>query len=379
MNKIKKIIGSALLSASLVAGCIGAAPTAALAADTQVDAATAQELINKVVSSVQTAADQGTVVTDINFSLESALLSALSPNTPTAIKTTVKVDKKSGVATVDVPNGDSTVTGYEDINAGTIYSYNADLGRYEVKPIGADDPSLSDLSNFDFGLNDYAEYSTYFTSDDVTINDKTYHTAGVKLDLPGAKAMEFFNGISKKISGLQSSSSNLDTATSMIDPSTLSNVVINVKINYDDNFSLARMTLDFTLNLGDLFGDIGVKASSDFSPSDETLSIPADIVKNATIVAGYATKASKLKLKSVLSGKSTIFTVSGITAATAKKLTVPASVKVFGKSYKVTQAVKNAFKKATKLKTLVVKNKALKKAIKKNKAKYGLKKSVKIK
>lgn len=378
MNKIKKIIGSALLSASLVAGCIGAAPTAALAADTQVDAATAQELINKVVSSVQTAADQGTVVTDINFSLESALLSTFSPNTPAAIKSTVKVDKKSGVATMDVPNGDSTVTAYEDMNAGTIYSYNADLGRYELKPIGSGDPSLSDLSNFDFGLNDYAEYSTYFTSDDVTINDKTYHTAGVKLDLPGAKAMEFFNGISKKVSGLQSSSSNLDTATSMIDPSKLSNVVINVRINYDDNFSLARMTLDFTLNL-DFLGDIGVKASSDFSLTDETLSIPAGIVKNATIVAGYATKASKLKLKSVLSGKSTIFTVSGITAATAKKLTVPASVKVFGKSYKVTQAVKNAFKKATKLKTLVVKNKALKKAIKKNKAKYGLKKSVKIK
>ena len=376
MNRIKKIIGSALLSASLVAGCIGAAPATALAADTQVDAATAQELINKVVSSVQTAADQGTVVTDINFSLESALLSALSPNTPAAMNSTVKVDKKSGVATVDVPNGDSTVTGNEDINAGTIYSYNTDLGRYEVKPIGAGDPSLSDLSNFDFGLNDYAEYSTYFTSDDVTINGKTYHTAGVTLDLPGDTAMEFFNGISKKFSGLQSSSSNLDTATSMIDPSTLSNVVINVKINYDDNFFLARMTLDFTLNL---FGDIGVTASSDFSLTDETLSIPAGIVKNATIVAGYTAKASKLKLKSVLSGKSTIFTVSGITAATAKKLTVPASVKVFGKSYKVTQAVKNAFKKATKLKTLVVKNKALKKAIKKNKAKYGLKKSVKIK
>ncbi|MCR4605562.1 MAG: hypothetical protein K5639_06130 [Eubacterium sp.] len=112
---------------------------------------------------------------------------------------------------------------------------------------------------------------------------------------------------------------------------------------------------------------------------DEIVELPP-WTKDAQLVPGVSAKKSGMKFATVYDlDNNTIFQVTGVTKTSAKKLTIPASIKKYGKSYKVTKAQKNAFKKAKKLKTLVVKNSKLKKAIKKNPTKYGLKKSVKIK
>ena len=81
----------------------------------------------------------------------------------------------------------------------------------------------------------------------------------------------------------------------------------------------------------------------------------------------------------MISGKNAQFSVFDVAKKSAKKLTIPASVKVYGKTYMICTAHGKAFKKAKKLKTLIVKNKKLKKLLKKNPTKYGLNKNVKIK
>ena len=120
-----------------------------------------------------------------------------------------------------------------------------------------------------------------------------------------------------------------------------------------------------------------MKNSTASSVTSDTVAIPEAFSKDAQLIANYPVAQGGLTFTSTLSGKKTIFTVTGV--KNAKTITIPATISKLGAKYNVSAAAKNVFKKATKLKTLVIKNGALKKAVKKSPAKYGLSKKVKIK
>lgn len=148
-------------------------------------------------------------------------------------------------------------------------------------------------------------------------------------------------------------------------------------------------TLD--LALGDTSFPITINADSTDAYDPTPIAIPNDY-KNADLGAGYKFKSGKLSYVSAVASGKTKLTATGATSKKLTELTVPATVKVAAvkKTYAVTSVKAAAFKgmkkmkKATlgknvtavgkgaftdtpKLKTLVVKNKALKKKLNKKK------------
>ena len=217
------------------------------------------------------------------------------------------------------------------------------------------------------------------TKDAATLDSVPCAKVNLNIKLPKGEVGKFMTAAMSKIpESFKAGMSNIDTK--MFD-----NMELDSTFTFYVDAEHTPLRIDEGINIsGVSFGgmDLGVikiNSNTAFAVSTDKLSIPADRVEKAIVAPGYITAAGSVTVTSNINNKGSFFIVTEVTKTGAKKITIPASVTAFEKTYKITQAADNAFKKAKKLKTLIVKNAALKKALKKNPSKYGLSKKVTIK
>ncbi|MBQ7200781.1 MAG: hypothetical protein IJS24_05350, partial [Eubacterium sp.] len=130
------------------------------------------------------------------------------------------------------------------------------------------------------------------------------------------------------------------------------------------------------MSLGTVTYNMGVS----FTASTDKLTIPEDRKTGVVLAPNNVASTGGLTFMSGMTEKGKpFFSVTKVENTKAKKLTIPAKVTALGQTVSVTQVSDQAFSKAKKLKTLIVKSASVKKALKKNPSKYGLSKKVKIK
>ena len=404
MNRFKKIGGSIVLATALVIGSIGAAPvkTPVKAAETAVTIEELTTELNAIGAKIKSIAETNTLKSSVSGS--AAIAMAEMPDTPLAtipLELDMDIDaaSKVGHGRMPLPTTDMTsiVTGsgqlpYEDmfmdLATSRMYIHDENSGLDLVSEF----PAESYLQGFGIGSGDGNMFTSLLSpqiltamKDFVTITKDTTIVNGtpcakvtVQIKLPKGVVAKYMDGMMSKIPEA------FKSYTSMMDPKMFESVEVDSTFVFYVDADHTPLKIDENILLGGLsYSSLNINIKMDlttnFNASTEKLSIPADRVENAQVAPGYSTKAGGVSVISSINKNGSYFMVSGVTNEKAKKITVPGSVKAFDKSYNISAAAKNAFKKAKKLKTLIVKNASLKKALKKNPSKYGLKKTVKIK
>ncbi len=377
MNRFKKIAGSVILAAALTISSIGAAPVETPAMAAAVTQEELMQIIEKVETATKTVASTNTVrtVTDMTLEVMGSKQNA-KLETATDLNTGVM---KMALPSVDMSDMSSMIGGgtidtadaYIDLKSHIMYEYNKTLGRYELLTA----PVESDLTSSLFSKDTLTKYGSLFTFGEMatsTVDGKAIISVPMQLKIDETNIKSLISSFASKrpVDGL-------DTIAAFI-----KGIDITITPFIDaETYLIGQMTAKGTVNI-DFMGTaltINIDMDEKNSVSSDAVTIPSDVTKSAQLKEGYKTEAGGLEMTAVLSGKNAVLSVSGVKKTSASKLTVPASVNEYGKKYDVSKAENNAFKKAKKLKTLVVKNSALKKALKKNPSKYGLSKKVKIK
>ena len=398
MKRFSKACGSIVLAASLAVGLIGVTPAKAaseaeltefVTAFEAAKAATAQVAESSITQSVSNGEVSMSAMGLINLSVPiKDLTTTIDPISKKSKMTgTVTIPDLGILSTVNpeiskklsdsgIETGDTKIEDYGDLTKKALYRYNSKVGRAEVAALPGSLQGTSILSQLDITkLKNLIPYLTITKGkSDITLN--------IKVDEAGIKAAK--SDIKAVLNGIIGDSGYDDLLAEIKKIATVKDIDLTVKFVIDPNRNvLIRHDIDakIGLSLSDLPVPVTIsfKNSTTSSITTESVAIPEAFTKGAQLIANYPLAKGGAKLVSTLSGKKTVFSVNGVTKTSAKSITIPASVKVLGSSYSVTKAAKNAFKKATKLKKLTIKNKTLKKLIKKSPSKYGLKKSVKIK
>ncbi len=405
MKRIMKTCGSIVLAASLMLGVFGVIP--ASAAETEIP----YDYFKVKYEEAKKATDSAASFTPIK--MEDATKIALSFSGLTIgeipIESTIIRDNSSKVAKsettidltslgsilgqlfggsgTDIKPGKTTISAYSDFKNGRNYSYDESTKSYLMDPKfnTSADANLLDRINLD-AFN--ASGSLKITAgEDTKVGEKDCQVANLKITATGEQLAPIAKDFSKVFASLFSTSSLSSTVSSIDVKKYVKSFDLTVSLYTGKDVPVlyrtdvtGSLSLDISSKL-DGFTDVSVtiKSTNTNSPTTESVTVPSEWISKARLVAGIAATKNGAKFTTAYSGKNTVFKVTGVTKTSAKKLTIPASIKSYGKNYKVTTAAKNAFKKAKKLKTLVVKNGTLKKLLKKSPTKYGLKKSVKIK
>ena len=394
MNRIKKVCGSLILAASLVAGLTAAAPASKAAAsnDDLKNLGTLLETVktatNAVVASVPTETTSSTEISIMSFKIPISLKTTVDPTSktakmegsaeiPDAVSAISIISPKLGslVDKLGIKAGTKKILDYGDLAKKAVYRHNDNLDRYEVATLPDALAGSSILSSIDATkLEKLAQVLnvSFKGTDEVTLN--------IKADGDALKAIK--SDVTSLVTGLLGDSEYASLLKELSGKDALQGIDINITLKADGTTHvLTQHDIEGTLNVS-VSGTpvaIGVNISGKSATTTQTVTIPEEFTKDAQLIAGFEAKAGGVNFISKLSGKNTVFSVSGVANTKATSLTIPKSISKFGKSYSVSAAAKNAFKKATKLKTLTIKNATLKKAVKKNPSKYGLKKGVKIK
>ena len=297
------------------------------------------------------------------------------------------VNKAASVTSTLSDDEQGPSTAYIDTKNKYAYYTNPESGRIEVTDSQSIDGLTKMLSGFD--ITQLAPIATFSMGETKDIDGETCQELIVNVDLDKEKIAQYGELISKALADASSSPfKNLFSGKglgSLISEDDLSNSMtelhleIKTCINQDKVLKQAVTTCSAKVIMLGVEMPISFNADITTKAVDAVVKIPQEMIDNAKPAAGLSKTESGLTYKSVISGKNTVFQVTKTSKATAKKITVPATVNLCGKTVKVTKASKNAFSKAKKLKTLVIKNSTLKKAVKKNPKKYGLSKKVKIK
>ncbi|MBO4396163.1 MAG: hypothetical protein J5819_07445 [Eubacterium sp.] len=405
MNRFKKIAGSVVLAAALTVSSIGIAPakTPVKAAETAVTIEELTAELNAVGAKIKSIAETSTLKT--SSAGTAAIMMAEMPDTPVAtvpLELDMDIDaaSKVGHGRMPMPSTDVTsmVSGdgqlpYEDLfmdlENSRMYIHDEKSGLDLVSEF----PAASYLQGFGIGEGEGNMFTTLLspqlltamkdfvtiTKDTTTVNETPCAKVTVKIKLPKGVVSKYMDGMMSKIPDA------FKSYTSMMDPKMMENVDVDASFVFYVDAEHTPLKIDENIALNGLsFNGLGINIKMDlvtsFNASTDKLSIPEDRIANAQVAPGYFTKAGDVSVLSSINDKGvSFFMVTGVNNVKAKKMTIPGSVKAFDKSYNVTQAVKDAFKKAKKLKTLIVKNATLKKELKKNPSKYGLSKKVKIK
>ena len=264
----------------------------------------------------------------------------------------------------------TSVDSYDDLKSNISYTYSETLERYEIHESTEDPVGLISL----ISKENISKLADAITFGDITaskVDGKELSALPVNLKL-GKETIESARSVLAPYFPIIASVGDLEVSgldlviTPYYDPSSYLIAQATTTGSLTVDFSGSLLEIKFSLK------DVN-------SLSDDPLMIPEEIIKNAQLAEGFVDTVSGVKITTVISGKNAQFSVFDVAKKSAKKLTIPASVKVYGKTYMICTAHGKAFKKAKKLKTLIVKNKKLKKLLKKNPTKYGLNKNVKIK
>ena len=372
MKRIMKTCGALVLAASLMLGITGGY-TPSLAADTTMTLEEFGSLYATVKTATQAIAGTFSTKTDMEMELSVPLIGSQKSTLSEILDPVNHASKATRTS-----GGIASLETYTDLAKGYSYFYSATNKRYEMSQSSSSVSALSALDALDFTkLGDV----TITKGSGKKIGENDCQDVSVAFKLEGEKLTTVINDIYKAFGSMLN---NATTGSSLGDldiKSALKGVDLKITIYADDKFILRGTDITGSVSI-DLFGstlNIPLTVSAVSDVTTETVTIPADMVKSAQLITGVVVSKSGAKFKSTLSGSKTVFTVTGVTKTSAKKLTIPASISKLGKKYSVTKAAKNAFKKAKKLKTLVIKNKTLKKAVKKSRKTYGLSTKVKIK
>ena len=364
-----------VLSAVLLTGSIGILPdrTTATAAETTTEDAMAVfakiKTATQAVISVKTTKVEGT--TELEFPIVGKISSGfeliVDQNTGIVKSTTPVVDigDLSSLAGGQIPTADS----YTDRKSNILYSYSKELERYEIHETKPGSVGIMAL----ISRSDPNELDKLFSFGEIT----TSTVDGKKLNGLPIKLKVGKDDIDKVRSDLEAIFPIVASITDM----KVTDLDLVITPYYDDSFMITQTALTGTFTAEYKGSTIEAKANTKnvISLSDDLLTIPEDILKNAQLAEGFVDEVNGVKITTVIAGKDAVLSVFDVTKKNAKKLTIPASVNEYGRIYKICTAHGKAFKNAKKLKTLIVKDKDLKKMLKKNPTKYGLKKSVKIK
>ena len=371
MKRFFKTCGSLVLAASLVVSVFGV--KTASAADKAMTFEEFTSLYTTVKTATNAVASTSPTKTDVTGKLEIPLLGAVD------IAVSDILDPVNHTSKMTSTTAGVSKETYIDLTKGCAYSYNTDNARYEVNKGTTSTSTVGFLDALNFDK--IADCLTITVGAGKKIGDVACQETDVALKLEGEKLAAVMGDLSKAMGGSlpdlggSSSLGSIDLKTG------LKGIDLKLALFVDESYILRGTDAEGSITV-DLMGsslNIPITMSATSDVTSESVVIPSEIAKSAQLVVGFVVSKSGAKFKSALSGKNTIFSVTGVTNTKAKKLTIPATISQFGKSYKVSTAAKNAFSKAKKLKTLVIKNKALKKAVKKNFKKYGLTKKVKIK
>lgn len=396
MKRFTKTCGSIVLAASLVLSLVGVVPAKAATSDAdltefattfakvkEATAAIAKDKVTvskskanvavsfsgidvaKVPVELTTTVDPTTHKAKMVGFVEIPDLSSIASFVPDLAKVLEKYDLKAGTKAIE---------DYGDLEKKCLYRFNSKVDRAEVAALPSTLQGGSILDKID--VTKFAKLTPYLTlkksATDMSLNLKA-DEAGIK----AAKAE--INTILKSV--ISPDSEYKDLLTKLNKDVDMTGVDLTFKFYVDAaTGALAKHDIEGSVNITyNKSFPLAIKFSNSTtsSVSTESVAIPAAFTDGAQLIAGYPVAKGGINFVSTLSGKNTVFSVSSV--KNAKTLTIPASITELGTSYKVTSAAKNAFKKATKLKTLTVKNGSLKKTLKKNPSKYGLSKKVKIK
>ena len=391
MKRFTKTCGSILLAASLVLGTFGIVPAAAAESATMDPAefATLYEDVKTATKAVESATP---TKTDANVVLDLGALVGKSE-----FSTSIVLDPSSHNAKMTVTSSGTTSDSYIDRTKKCMYYFNPNNDRYEV--IGASGSISSGSSILDgLDITKLAPVATITKGKGAKVGDVACQDISVQIKAEGDALAAIIKDASGVFGGLLgnpvvtsglSSGGSMGFDLSKLNPAKMiKDLDLTVTFYVDETKILRKTELSGTISLdvASLLGfdketifPLKVTSSTESSVVNEAVVIPKEFVSKAQLAAGYAVKTAGVTISSILKGTKTVFSVTGVTKTKATKLTIPASSKQFGKSYKISQAETGAFKKAKKLKTLIIKNATLKKAVKKNPTAYGLKKNVKIK
>ena len=393
MNRFKKVCGSLVLAASLVAGLTATAPASKAASSTDeltklgTMLETVKTATNAVVATVPTETTSSTNISIMSFNIPISLKTTVDPTSktakmegsaeiPDAVTAISIISPKLGklVDKLGIKAGTKKIEDYGDLTKKAVYRYSDKNGRYEVATLPDALAGSSILSSID--ATKLAKLAPVLTvsfkgTDEVTLN--------IKADGDALKSIK--SDVASLVTGLLGDSEYASLLKELSSKDALQGIDINITLKANDTHVLTQHDIEGTLtvNVENTPVTIGVNISGKSATTTQTVTIPENFTKDAQLIEGFEAKAGGVNFISKLSGKKTVFSVAGVSNTKATSLTIPKSISKFGKSYSVSAAAKNAFKKATKLKTLTIKNASLKKAVKKSPSKYGLKKSVKIK
>ncbi len=400
MNRFKKVCGSVILAASLVIGLASANPVPAKAAASDSDLAELLTLIETAKAATAKVATENTTKSDSELNVSVSLGGLPVASIPVKLTTTVDPVSKcaSMIGSAELPDlsavallsadlgaalkklnlqaGTTEIKAYGDLAKKCVYLYNSKAGRSEVADLPAGIAGGTILDNIDATA--FAKLAPYLT----ITKDKANVTLNLKADEAGVKdAKKDINALLKAFTSSIGDNATVKNAMDKVMKKLeIKGVDFTIKFGVDPTTGvLVSHNIDATIDVSVDGAALAlvIKNSTASSVTSDTVAIPEAFSKDAQLIANYPVAQGGLTFTSTLSGKKTIFTVTGV--KNAKTITIPATISKLGAKYNVSAAAKNVFKKATKLKTLVIKNGALKKAVKKSPAKYGLSKKVKIK
>ena len=414
MNRLKRIGGSIVLAAALMASSIGVSPASApaVAAESAITAEQFGQYMSQVGAKIKEIASTQTLKTCVSGS--ATIMGGTTP-----FEMDMSVDATSKVGYGKMPNfqalsdqsamidamtkGIPSVEMYMDLSKDLMYIHPEGTNLNFVNAF----PSTSYLQGFGVGQQEGNMFTSMFTpellklfeghltvtKDDTTLNGVPVTKLSLKINYAKGEIAALVEGMMKNLPagfkdmGAMMGGSNMggfDMGSMMKDM--MKDLAVS---GTDDMYALADGTpvkMESSLEVeGIKFGDVDLgkitaNINIGFEASAEKLSIPEEFKKNLVITPYYPTQNSGLSLLSQIDTKGhAFFMVVEPLKSNVKKLTIPASVKSLGVTTKVEAIAPDAFKGAKKLKVLIVKNAKLKKMLKKNRKKFGLSKKVKIK
>ena len=380
MKKFIRSCSAVVLSCALAFSAVGVIP--ANAAEVPVEEVTG--IIKEAKEATATFVKSTPTQTDLKINAELPMIGDISADV-----SFVDDPKNNAAVVTSTFSDDEQEPSKVYIETKNKYAYytNPESGRIEV----ADSQSIEGLTKMlsDFDILPLAPIATFSMGETKVIDGETCQEFVVSVKADKEKMAQYGDLISKALADASSSPfKNLFSGKglgSLISGDDLSNSMteldLEIKTYITPEKVIKESVVKCDAKVNVLETEVSVSFNADITTKavDEVVKIPQEMIDNAKPAAGLSKTESGLTYKSVISGKNTVFQVTKTSKATAKKITVPATVKLCGKTVKVTKASKNAFSKAKKLKTLVIKNSTLKKAVKKNPKKYGLSKKVKIK
>lgn len=405
MNRLKKMGGALALTAALVVGSIGVMPAEvpAVAAETAVSLEDFKATITAMGEKIKALAQAGTLKTVIsgNASVMDGMMKI-----PLEIGMDIDATSKVGHGRMPVMNGEaimgSALSGnlpctdmYMDLANNCMYILDETSGTKLINAF----PAAQYMQGFGVGPTDGNMFTAVFstgildllkdhmtlTSEDTALDGVPCKKIVLTTKIEKGTAAKIVEEIMKKLPASLKSSGMAVNAAAM-DPKALAELAETSTdtIYLGADGTPLKMDAEGTvtgLGMGGMsMGTVTYTLGVSFSATTDKLTIPEDRKTGVVLAPNNVASTGGLTFMSGMTEKGKpFFSVTKVEKTKAKKLTIPAKVTALGQTVSVTKVSDQAFSKAKKLKTLIVKSASVKKALKKNPSKYGLSKKVKIK